>query len=463
MRILLLGINYWPEVTGIAPFNTRRCEYLAGRGHGVTICTGFPYYPQWRKPREWRGRLWAHERRNGVNILRSWLYVPHRVTSALRILHEGSFVASALARAVGTRRPDLFMVISPPLALGLAAAFLSRIWSAPYIFHVEDLQPDAAADLAMLGNGSFMKLLYWIERFAYRRAALVSTLNEAMRTRIVDKGIPERKVVVFSHWSDPSLFRIPIAGGGAEFRRAFGLEGRFLVVHSGNMGVKQGLDVILGAAARSTGDPEITYLLVGDGAARQGLQDRASAQGLSNIRFLPVQPQQMFFDLLAAADLTLVTEQCTATNIAFPSKMETLMSAGRPILASLNAGGEAARVVTHSGAGEVVAAGDSSQLHGAILRLKSDPDRRRLMGERGRAYAGRHWDADRILPETEAALVAVANGQYPEHAAAEGTQTIGISEPGSPNSLGVRADTENTRKELGPETQIAASSTPFQS
>jgi colanic acid biosynthesis glycosyl transferase WcaI len=147
MHIAVLGINYWPDRTGIAPFTTGRCEYLAARGHRVTVYTGFPYYPSWRVPSEYRGRLLSREVRNGVSIFRSWLYVPHLVTGGRRILHEASFIASASIRTlarVRSEKPDLLFVVSPPLGLGLTALTLSRLWKVPYIFHVADLQPDAA-------------------------------------------------------------------------------------------------------------------------------------------------------------------------------------------------------------------------------------------------------------------------------------------------------------------------------
>src|SRR5713101_6664683 len=138
MQLLVLGINYWPEETGIAVFNTGRCEYLAARGHQVTMCTAFPYYPHWWVPDEYRGRFFAREVRNGVTILRSYLYVPRRVTSVRRVLHEASFIASSCLRSLGGEKPDLLLVVSPPLGLAVTAVLLSRLWKIPYVFHVED-------------------------------------------------------------------------------------------------------------------------------------------------------------------------------------------------------------------------------------------------------------------------------------------------------------------------------------
>jgi putative colanic acid biosynthesis glycosyltransferase WcaI len=419
MRIAVLGINYWPDETGIAPFTTGRCEYLAARGHEVTVFTGFPYYPAWRVLEPYRGRLFSREVRNGVTILRSWAYVPRRVNSIRRILHEASFTASACMRALAHRRmsrPDVILAVSPPLTLGLAAATLGAVWKVPYVLHVTDLQPDAAADLGMLPRGRVMDLLYALERLAYRRAAAVSTLTEAIAGRIVDKGVPRDKMILFRDWADPSLFEIPLGAGGWSWRQEFGLDGQLLVVHAGNMGVKQGLEVIVGAAELSRDDAGIMYLLVGDGAVRPALEGEAGKRALPNVRFVPLLPSVQFRGLLAAADLCLVTQKRSVADIVFPSKVPALLAAGRPIVASLSAGSEVARVIEEAGAGVRVEAENPAALVDAVHRLRADPRRRRAMAADGRAYARTHWNKDRVLPSVESELVRVVN-ESPQHAA----------------------------------------------
>jgi colanic acid biosynthesis glycosyl transferase WcaI len=410
MQILMLGINYWPEEFGIAPFTTGRCEYLASRGHQVTICTGFPYYPRWRIADEYRGRTMAREVRGGVTILRSWLYVPRRVTSLKRILHEGSFIAASLLRAMRQRKPDVLFVTSPPLGLSVAAIVLGRLWRVPYVFHVADLQPDTAVDLGMLKRGKLVRALYGLERIAYRDAALVSTLTPAMRQRIVSKGIVPEKVVLFRDWTDPPLFDIPLQGGGEEFRDSLGLRDRLMVVHAGNMGVKQGLDIVLEAAQRSRAMEDIIYLLVGDGATRPALEARAAALNLSNLKFLPVQRREAFHELLAATDIALITQQRVVADIVFPPKTMTLLAAGRPIVASLKQSSEVAR------AGTVVAPEDPDALLKAIMALRHDASARARCAQNGREYAGRLWNGERILPEIERHLLrTVQNGRVSRH------------------------------------------------
>jgi colanic acid biosynthesis glycosyl transferase WcaI len=408
MRIVVLSINYWPEETGIGPVTTWRCEYLASRGHEVTVCTTFPYYPQWKVDERYRSALWQREKRHGVTILRSCAWIPVKVSPVKRILFETSFLACNLVRTLSAQKPELLLVVSPPLGLALTARLLGRYWRVPFVYDVMDLQPDAAAELGMLRPGAFLRTLYGLERFAYRHADLISTLTEGMRQRIIGKAISPNKVTLFPARADHELLLLKGGTGSEVFRRTHGLEGKFIVAHSGNMGVKQGLDVVLGAAALSRDRTDIIYLLVGDGAARRELQSRASAMGLENVRFMPLLPREEFLQFLTAADLSLITQQRSVADIVFPSKTVTLMAAGCPILASVNPGSEVASIVQQSGAGVVVAPEDSSQLVKSITGLERDRSRLTGMSESGRRYARENWDEFRTLPRMESELLRVA-------------------------------------------------------
>ncbi|MDO8432781.1 MAG: glycosyltransferase family 4 protein [Candidatus Binatus sp.] len=409
MKILFLGSNYWPDETGNAMFVTGRCEYLASRGHNVTICTGFPYYPEWRPREEYRGRYFMREKHNGVEIVRSPLYVPQRITSMGRILHEISFIASSLVTAMWQEKPDLLYIVSAPLGLAVSAYLLSHRWRIPYVFYVADMQPDTAAHLNML-PAPVMRFLYALESFAYRNAALIPTLTEGMRQKIISKGIAPEKVVIFSHCANQPLFDIPAHRGGQSFRRTHNLEGQFIVLHSGNIGVKQGLEVVVEAAARTRQNSAITYVLVGDGAARPVLQQRTAELGLSNVRFLPIQPKEVFWDMLGAADVCVITEKSSVGDILFPGKTVDFLSAGRAVIASISVTNEAARIVSGVGAGLVVTPEDPDAFAAAVTYLKDNETERMKMGERGRAYAREHWDRHRILPVMESTLAALVRG-----------------------------------------------------
>lgn len=418
MRILVLSINYWPDETGIAAVNTWRCEYLAAQGHQVTICTAPPYYPEWRVPERYRGKLFQREERNGVTILRSWMFVPRTLNTKKRILHEASFLASSFVRALCTKKPDLILAVSPPLGLGLTVATLSRLWRIPFIFDVEDLQPDAAVELGMMKGQSIIRALYRIERLAYQRAALVSTITEGMRQRIVQKGIDPAKVVLFPPRADSSLYTLRDRFDGSVVREKYGLRGKLIVSHSGNMGVKQGLEVILAAAAKSRDREDIQYLFVGDGAIRPQLEAQARTHNLNNVRFLPLLEYDLFGHMLAATDIALITQQQIVSNIVFPSKTVTLLSAGCPVIASVNSGSEVARAVLRSGAGLVVEPENAGALLEAILELAQNRETLARMSRQARQFAIETWDERRTLPRMEQEFMNCAKRSRSKAAAA---------------------------------------------
>jgi colanic acid biosynthesis glycosyl transferase WcaI len=409
MRILVLAINYWPERTGIGAVLTRRCEYLASVGHEITVCTGLPYYPEWKIHPGYRRKMFLQEERNGVTILRSWIWVPKKVTSAKRVLFEASFLASSLLRAIRNRRPELLLVVSPPLGLGLSAVFLSRWWEIPYAFDAQDLQPDAAADLGML-PGPVLPALYRMEALAYRNASLISTVTEGMRRKIVSKGISPDKVVVVPPPADSSLFAVGSVVEGSEFRCKHGLEGKFMVAHSGNMGVKQGLDVMLDAASQLREHRDFVFVLAGDGAMKSSLEERAAALDLANVRFLPLLEHAEYLQMLAATDVALIVQQLTVSDIVFPSKTVALLSAARPVTASVSAGSEIGRVIQESGGGVVTEPEDVEALAVVIKEFFDHPEKRLAMGESGRQYAMQHWDETRVFSNFEGHLLKTCCG-----------------------------------------------------
>jgi colanic acid biosynthesis glycosyl transferase WcaI len=275
------------------------------------------------------------------------------------------------------------------------------------VFDVEDLQPDSASDLGMLPKWA-VKLLYKVENAAYRHARLVTTLTQSMRQKIVDKGFSEDQVELFEPRMDDSLIDLPPEEGNA-FRRRYDLGDKFLATYSGNMGVKQGLDVILDAAALSRADDSMLFLCVGNGADCERVKRRAAELDLPNVRFLPLLDEKDFRGLLAASNVCLVTQQHSVSEIAFPSKIVTYLAAGRPIVASVNPECEVARITRESGAGSVVEAENSLALFEAVRGLRNADLRK--AGENARAYACMRWSAERVLGHLERTLTAAAGSQ----------------------------------------------------
>ena len=375
MRIIVWGINYAPEVTGIAPFNAALCEYLSEEGHDVEMVTSFAYYPEWKTRKADRGSLFRTDRQNGVSIHRCWIYVPERVSALRRILHEASFVTMSLLRVLTLRKPAIFVVVSPPLLLGMAAWIASWVKRAPFVFHVQDLQPDAAVGLGMLQEGPLTRVLYWMESFAYSRAARVSGISGGMIEMFKKKGVPERKLICF-----PNGIKLPadLPPRGA-FRERHGISAQtFLVVYSGNFGVKQGLDILIEAAQLlQTGDTDepvsrpIVIVLAGDGSRRNALAESIHRAALRNVLLLPLQPDAAYREMLADADCTVITQQQGTGAFFFPSKLLASLAAAKPVLTVADESSELAKAVREGQFGINVLPNEPGLLAEAIRSLAS--------------------------------------------------------------------------------------------
>jgi len=384
LKITVWGINYAPELTGIAPFNAALCDYLVKRGHDVEMVTSFSYYPEWRKSSADEGVVFRTDMQDGVCVRRCWLYVPTKVGSVKRILHEASFVTLSFLRILTLRRPNLFVVVSPPLLLGVAAWLASVIKRAPFVFHVQDLQPDAAIGLGMLRQSWLTRILYWMERFAYAKAARVSGISRGMLEMFRKKGVPDRKLVYFPNGVKLPL-ELPNRGG---FRGQHEIpEDAFLAVYSGNLGVKQGLDVLINAATLLTVtvaagaetnncvNPAIRIVIAGEGARRAHLSELVARSKLDNVLLLPLLPDNAYRQMLADADCIVITQQAGTGAFFFPSKLLTALAAGKPVVTVADESSELAKALAVGGFGLNVPPNDPPALAAAIRYLAGAAER----------------------------------------------------------------------------------------
>ncbi len=404
LRILIHGINYAPEFVGIGRYTGELGAWLGSRGHAVTVLTAPPYYPAWRVPEAYRRPAWRREWLDGVEVLRAPLYAPARVTGRGRILHELSFGASCLAwwPSLWARSWDAVLAVCPLLQSGLVPALLARRQKVPFIFHVQDLQLDAARELAIIRQPVLLACLTRLEHFLFTRAQAVTTISRAMAARIRDKGVPPERVHLLPNWAD--LEAIKPGKRRNVLRTELGLNDEIMVLYAGNMGEKQGLEVILDAAVITRYNQAIRYVLAGEGAARPRLMDQAQRLALETVSFLPLQSRDRFPLLLNAADFHLVVQKDKASDLVMPSKLGNILAAGRPFIATARPETELGRVTRESEAGLLTPPEDAGSLAQAIVHLARDEAARRTMGLKARQFAQAWLGRDKIMAEWERLL-----------------------------------------------------------
>jgi colanic acid biosynthesis glycosyl transferase WcaI len=374
VKITVWGINYDPEPTGIGPFNTDLCAFLAERGHAVTMLSTFPYYPWWRKRESDRGKLYERENFRGVTLHRCWHYVPAKPTTLKRLFHELSFVATSTLRALFLPRADVYIVVSPPLFLGLGATLVRLLRWGKIVYHVQDLQPDAALGLGMIKPGLAVRALYALERWNYALASLVSGISQGMMVAFRKKGVPPTKTYLLPNWiPDGDATTVPATV--ASFRRTHGLSPETpLIAYSGNLGMKQGLEVVVEAAVlaeKSTAPnrPAIHWAICGEGAAKPALQEIIAKTSCATAHLYPLQSDDLYQALLREADVCLITQQKGTGQFFFPSKLLSILQLGRAVLAVADDSSELARAVREGSFGLIVAPGDATALFAAAEKM----------------------------------------------------------------------------------------------
>lgn len=390
-RLLVLTQYFPPEMGAPQARLSELGERLVDLGWEVEVLTAlpnypggrvFPGYPRWRPTVDRVGRL---------RTVRVPL-VPARRGFARRLLCYFSFlVSAALLGPRHCRRPDLVLVESPPLFLGVAGCYLARRWRCPLVLNVSDLWPDSAVELGMLAAGSPpVRAAAALERWLYRRAAAVTGQSQEIVDAVAERagGTPTR---VVTNGVEPARFGPHLRTPEALSR--LGPEPGPVFLYAGLLGHAQGLDQLLDLAASLPATAPGRIVLVGDGPRREELAQRLAGEAIDRVRLLGAVPRHEVPALLAAADVALVSLG-TSLRGAVPSKIYEAMAAGLPIL--LVAGGEAARRVEEGPAGRVVAPGDPEALRRAFLELAADAGLRQRLGAAGRRLAETRYDRGAI-------------------------------------------------------------------
>jgi len=395
VKILLYGLNYAPELTGIGKYTGEMAAWLFSHGHEVRVVAAPPYYPEWKVHDGYCSSRYVTEHRDGVRIWRCPLYVPACPSGLKRIAHLASFALSSLPVMLRQAfwKPDVVFVVEPPLFCAPVAWLTARLSGGMCWLYVQDFEVDAAFELGILPSGRIRQLVLDLERWLLRRFDRVSSISRAMCARLREKGV--QNPVYFPNWAN--LSEIEYDGvGAAAFRQKHGIPNDVhLFLYSGNLGEKQGLELLINAARALEKDKGMFFLLCGEGSAKERLQ--RMAHGLTNIRFLCLQPVSELAALLSAADTHLVLQRAGAADLVMPSKLTNILAVGGYSIITAGANTELGRLVDRNpDLGIRISPGDAQALQSAIeRRARNDPagiDRSAI-----RQYAESMLDLNKIL------------------------------------------------------------------
>jgi len=415
MRILIHGINFTPELTGIGKYSGELAEWLVAQGHDVHIVTAPPYYPQWRVAEgyanSWRretvklSNLLCKEKSGTLMIYRCPLWVPSKLSGLKRLLHLASFALSSfpiMLRQIFWQ-PDVVLVIEPPLFCAPQAWLVARFSGAKAWLHIQDFEVDAAFDLGILQADWLKRWVLVAERCLMRCFDRVSTISVKMLERLGRKGVVADQAVFFPNWVDlAEIYPLTTAN---VFRHQLGLSTQQVVaLYSGNMGEKQGLEIVLEAAVKLQQHTEIQFVLCGDGAAKARLQ--ANYADLTNVVWLQLQPLDKLNELLNMADVHLLPQRGDVADLVMPSKLLGMLASGRPVISSAASDTQVGGLVAHCG---ILAAGEAfdgiDEFVAALLQLAANPNERTRLGRAGRLIAENTFSKTWVLSQFEQELI----------------------------------------------------------
>lgn len=384
-RVLIYGINYAPEPIGVGKYTGELGAFLVSRGHQVDVVTAVPHYPGWRL----RGGFRNHYQKevvNGANVIRCPIWLGQHVHGIWRLIAPLSFaLTSGLVAAwqILVRRPDTVLCVEPTLFCAPVALLAARLVGAKTVLHVQDLEVDAAFATGHLQEGFSAKFARYFEKVTLAGFDSVVTISGRMRDKLHSKGIAKHNLSIVRNWVDLSKFRS--SDTGANYRAELGLnEHDFIVLYSGNLGIKQGLNVLLDAARELKNIPEIKFVIAGDGPEKDRLVEQYS--DLTNVRFVPLQPEHRLSAFLKFPNLHVLPQERGAADLVLPSKLGGMLASQKPCIVMADAGtelhdflGSCARVLPPGDATQLAMAIDAEMIGNSRYQAKDRESRLSLL------------------------------------------------------------------------------------
>ena len=394
MKILVYGINYAPELTGIGKYTSEMCEWLAIQGYEVRVVTAPPYYPEWEVSKPYSPYRYTAEEIKGVRVYRTPLWVPKKISGIKRVLHLLSFSITSLPVILSQVfwRPDVVLTVAPAFTCAPAGWLTARLCGAKAWLHIQDFEVDVAFKMGMLKGRRLKNVVLAMERFILKRFDCVSSISHRMLEQLHKKNVDSDRIFYFMNWANTNHIRKQNQIN--PFHEELQIDSATKVIlFSGTLNSKQGLEVIPQLARKMVERTDILFVIGGDGVLKAELE--AASAGLPNIKFLPLQPVDRLSDLLGMAHIHLLPQNSDAEDLVLPSKLTGMLASGRPVIATCNTGSEIAKVVVECGL--VVPPNDEDALIRAITTLVDDDSERQRLGMAARHYAEVHLSIEHIL------------------------------------------------------------------
>lgn len=397
MKFILNSLNYSPELTGIGKYNGEMCPELVNRNVNVTAIVAPPYYPEWQVHNGYSPLLYKTHFVGGVKIIRCPLFVPKQISTLKRLIHLTTFAFSSGLALLGQlfRKPDVIFLVQPTFFCAPIALLVAKLTGAKAVMHIQDYEIDAMFGLGLMDEGKIASVAKVTESWFMKRFDAISTISYSMIENAVAKGVERDKIIYFPNWSDTE-FVTPETDGSA-LKQEWGFtKNDKIILYAGNVGQKQGLEVVLAAAEHFKEETTYKFVIVGAGAHVDVLKAQADKNNLTNVYFLPLQPWEKVPEMLALADIHLVVQKKGAADAVLPSKLTNILSAGGHSLVTAEAETELGKLAEkHEGIFHCVEPENTDAFIAGLSHLLSvKPDGFNTVA---RTFANQYLAKDKIL------------------------------------------------------------------
>ena len=400
-KILMLTLVYGPDTVSTANMMTDIAQGLQETGHDVTVLTSIPHYNPSSEVRGnplYRASLrhpYTESYEEGVRVLRVLMPLKRQKIWTRGFDYLLFQLLTTMLALVLVGGQDVVFVTSPPITLGLSGIAIAKLRGGAFVYDVRELWPDVPVRIGLFRHPILVRFIYALEVFVYRRAMAISTIARSFQRTLVERGVPQHKLHFTPNFVDVNY--IKPGPKDNSFSAQYELINEFVILYAGNIGLTQGLEIMIEVAATLIDDSNVQFVIVGDGAARPQLEQLATEANLSNVRLLPFQPVHLVREMYATADICIAPLRRGFSYDTVPSKIYTAMAAGRPVIASAENNTETAMLLRESRAGLCVPPESVATLSDEIRELRSNPEKGRLLGANGRRWIELHYSRETII------------------------------------------------------------------
>ena len=406
MHILFISHYFPPEVNAPANRTYEHARRWVADGHQVTVITGVPNHPKGEIFPGYENRWIQEENRDGIRVIRTWMYLGSSENSITRSLNYILFAFTVLYASFLAKNPDVVVATTPQFFSGVAGLIVSRLKRRPFVLEVRDLWPDSIVQLLQLRRGILVRFLETIERALYKSTAGIVVNSRAFIDHIATFGVPKERIALIYNGVDPSLFQV--RERDPQLLQEYGLDGQFLVAYIGTLGMAHGLVTVLDAAELLRDLEDVVFVLIGDGADRVRLEQEIRERGLENVRLLGLRPRSEIPRWLASIDVSLVLlRDIPVLETVVPSKIFETLAEARPVLVAGR--GEIRRMIEEAKAGFVIDPEVPDQLARAIRYIRSHPEEAQARAQAGRDWVAANFQRDDLARAMARFLEEVAN------------------------------------------------------